>query len=260
MVFEGIVIHKVSYNERDLIVKLIMRNGTVGSFYVYGGQGGGKHHKPTIFELGSMIRIQIREQRGNKIDGNELMVAAESQRLWEPQRIRHNIHAYYLICLYFEILQKFSMNFQIDQSDYSSTEHEGIFSVISNALFHLNDSLVKNNFLAHQHLSLFMIKLLFHIGIMPDTDYCSYCGDSLMESSGVTFLPADGNFACTQCVSAENEKGFLLRMKKGYQTKYQDYAELVGTNFQEADKLINFFCHHFHLRPVELKAYGLLMR
>jgi recombinational DNA repair protein (RecF pathway) len=45
MVFEGIVIHKVSYKERDLIVKLIMRNGTVGSFYIYGGKVGGKHHK-----------------------------------------------------------------------------------------------------------------------------------------------------------------------------------------------------------------------
>jgi len=61
-------------------------------------------------------------------------------------------------------------------------------------------------------------------------------------------------------VNAENEKGFLLRIKKGYQTRYPDYLELTGTDFQEADKLIQFFCHHFQLRPVELKSYGLLMR
>jgi DNA repair protein RecO len=260
MVFEGIVIHKVPYKERDLIVKLMMRNGTLGSFYIYGGQGGGKNHKPTIFELGSMVRVMIRDQKANRIEGNELMVAGETQRIWEPIYIRHNIHAFYLVCLYFEILQKFSLTFQVGHSEYENNEHEGIFSVISNAIFHLNDALGKDHFIAHQHMTLFMVKLLFHLGIMPDTDNCSYCGTSLAETPGVTFLPANGQFACTQCVSAENEKGFLLRIKKGYQTKYQDYFELKGTNFQEADKLIHFFCHHFQLRPVELKSYGLLLR
>lgn len=259
MVFEGIVIHKVPYKERDLIVKLMMRNGTLGSFYVYGGQGGGKHHKPTIFEIGSMVRIMIKDQK-SKIEGNELMIAAETQRLWEPQLLRHNIQAFYLVCLYFEILQKFSQNFQNGSSDYENMEHEGIFSVTSNALFHLNDSLTKEQFNAHQHLNLFMIKLLFHLGIMPDTDQCSYCGTDLMEASGVTFLPDHGQFACVNCVHAENEKGFLLRIKKGYQTRYTDYMELTGTSFQEGDKLIQFFCHHFQLRPVELKSYGLLLR
>ena len=260
MVFEGVVIHKVPYKERDLIVKLMLRNGTMGSFYIYGGQGGGKHHKPTIFELGSMVKIMIRDQKKSRIDGQELMIAAETHRLWEPNLIRHNIQAFYLICLYFEILQKFSLNFQLGTSEYESNEHEGIFSVISNALFHLNDAISKEQFEAHQHLTLFMIKLLFHLGIMPETDHCSYCGTNLMESPGLSFLPANGQFACSQCVNAENERGFLLRIKKAYQTKYQNYLELTGTNFQEADKLIHFFCHHFQLRPIELKSYKLLMR
>ncbi len=260
MVFEGIVIHKVNYKERDLIVKILMRNGTMGSFYIYGGQGGGKHHKPSIFELGSMVKVQIKDQKNNRIEGNELMVASESSRLWEPHNIRHNIQAFYLVCLYFEVLQKFSMNFQIGNSDYENNEHAGIFSVISNALFHLNESLIKEQFSASQHLTLFMTKLLFHLGIMPDTDNCSYCGTDLMESVGVTFLASQGQFACTQCVNAENEKGFLLRIKKSYQTRYQDYMELTDTNFQEADKLIQYFCHQFQLRPVELKSYGLLLR
>lgn len=260
MVFEGVLIHKVPYKERDLIVKLMMRNGMMGSFYVYGGQGGGKHHKPTIFEIGSMIKVHIRDQKSGRVEGNELMMASETQRLWEPHLIRHNIQAFYLVCLYLEILQKFSLNFQVGSGDYENMEHEGIFSVISNALFHLNDSLKEEKFVAHQHLTLFMTKLLFHLGIMPDTESCSYCGTNLMEAQGVSFLAANGQFACTTCVSGENEKGFLLRIKKSYQTKYQDYFELTGTNFQEADKLIQFFCHHFQLRPVELKSYGLLLR
>ena len=260
MVFEGIVIHKVAYKERDLIVKLMMRNGMLGSFYIYGGQGGGKHHKPTIFELGSMVKVMIRETKSHRVEGSELMIAGETQRLWEPHLIRHDIYAFYLVCLYFEILQKFSMSYQMGASDYESKDQEGVFSVISNALFHLNDALEKKQFQAHQHLTLFMVKLLFHLGIMPDTDHCSYCGTNLMDSPGVTFLPANGQFACTNCASGENEKGFLLRIKKGYQTRYQEYLALTGTSFQEGDKLIQFFCHHFQLRPVELKSYGLIMR
>lgn len=259
MVFEGLVIHRIPYKERDLIVKILLRNGMMGSFYIYGGQGGGKHHKPTQFEIGCMMRIHIKDQR-MKFDGSDLMVASEYQRIWEPLLIRHNIQAYYLVCLYFEILQKFSISYQLGNSDYENKDHEGVFSVLSNALFYIEDSLKNNRFIAEQHLNLFMVKLLFHLGIMPDTSSCSYCGSDLMESSGVSFQAASGQFACLQCVTAENEKGFLLRMKKGYQTRYQDYSELTGSTFFESDKLIQYFCHHYHLRPLDLKSYPLLFK
>lgn len=260
MVFEGLVIHKVPYKERDLIVKLILRNGLMGSFYIYGGQGGGKHHKPSQFDLGSMMKIMVKDQKSHKVDSSDLMIAQEYSRIWEAQHMRHNIQAYYLACLYFEIVQKFIQPFQIKDSDFITDDNEGIFSVVSNALFYMNDALEKKQFQAEQHLNLYMVKLLFHLGIMPATDHCSYCNADLMESLGVTFLPANGQFACLNCVTAENEKGLWLRMKKGYQTPYRDYMELAGTSFREADKLIQYFCHQFHLRPVELKTYSLLLR
>ena len=260
MVFEGLVVHKVPYKDRDRIVKMILRNGLLGSFYVYGGQGGGKHHKPTAFELGAMMKIMIKDKKSQRVDTSDLMICAEFERLWGAEHIRYDIHAYYLVCLYFEILQKFSLPFQFGSSDYQNADHEGVFSVISNALFYLEDSLVKKQFQPHQHLTLFLIKLLFHLGIMPDTDTCSYCGCSLLESGVVHFLPASGQFSCDQCTQGENEKGFLLRIKKGYQTKYQDYAVLTGTTFTEADKLIQYFCHQYHLKPVELKTYSLLLK
>ena len=259
MIFEGIVVNKVPYKERDLIVKLLLRNGLVGSFYIYGGQGGGKKHKPTIFELGSMVKIMIKDQR-SKIDSIDLMIAAEHQRLWEPQNIRHNIKAYYLVCMYFELVGKFSLPFQQGVSDYHDQSHEGVFSVVSNALFYIEDALAKNQFHPHQHLTLFMVKLLFHLGIIPDTDNCSYCHIDLQGKDSVSFMSANGQFSCHSCSTGENEKGFLLRIKKGYQTKFQDYFEFKGTNFYECDKLIQYFCHQYHLRPLELKTYSLLFK
>lgn len=259
MLFEGIVIHRVPYKDRDLIVKLLLRNGLVGSFYIYGGQGGGKKHKPTIFETGSMIRIMIKDQK-TKIESSDLMISAEHHRLWEPQSIRHDIKAFYLVCLYFELIQKFSMSYHHGSSDYENMDHEGVFSVVSNALFYIEDALVKKQFVAHQQLTLFMVKLLFHLGIMPDTDNCSYCQTDLLENDSVVFMPSNGQFACQVCIQGENEKGFLLRIKKGYQTKFQEYSGFIGTNFTECDKLLQYFCHQYHLRPVELKSYKLLFK
>jgi DNA repair protein RecO len=259
MVFEGIVIHRVSFKERDLIVKLLLRNGLVGSFYVYGGQGGGKKHKPSVFELGSMMKIMIKEQR-TKIDSSDLMISAEHQRIWEAQNLRYDVRAYYLACLYFELIQKFSLPYQQGTSDYENQDHGGVFSVVSNALFYIEDALVKKQFNPHQQLTLFMVKLLFHLGIMPETDHCSYCQTSLLEYESVVFIPANGQFACEKCTSGENEKGFLLRIKMGYQTRYQEYFNFLGTNFSECDKLIQYFCHQYHLKPLELKSYSLLLK
>jgi DNA repair protein RecO len=259
MVFEGIVIHRTPYKERDLIVKLLLRNGLVGSFYIYGGQGGGKHHKPSIFELGSMIKILIKEQK-MRLDSSDIMISSEHNRIWSPESIRYEIKAYYLMCLYFELVQKLSLHFQPGVSDPQNQDHEGVFSVVSNALYYLEDSLSKKQFVPHQQFTLFMVKLLFHLGIMPDTDHCSYCQTELLENRGVVFLLSNGQFACDQCSPGTNEKGFLLRIKMGYQTKFQDYFEFLGTNFPECDKLLQYFCHQYHLRPVELKTYSLLFK
>ncbi len=259
MLFEGIVINRVAYKERDLIVKLLLRNGLLGSFYIYGGQGGGKHHKPSIFEPGSMMKIQIRETKSRNMEGTELLVAQEYSRLWEPTHVRHNIQAFYLICLYFELVMKIAPTHQ-GEAHTVTNETEGIFSVVSNALFHLDTSLQKQNFEAHQQLMLFMVKLLHHMGIMPDTDNCGYCRSNLLEADGAVFLPAEGQFSCDKCASAENEKGFLLRIKKGYQTRFQDYSEFLGTSFHESDRLIQYFCHQFHLKTMELRSYRLLFQ
>lgn len=256
MVFEGLVISKTPYKERDLITKVMLRNGLLASFYIYGGQGGGKHHKPSLFEIGSMMKIHIKDQKSK----GDLLIATEYQRIWQPQHIRHNIQAFYLICLYLEVLQKFTPLYEMGVSDLENTEQEGFFSVVSNALFHLDDSLDKKQFVPEQHLMLFMIKFLFHLGIMPETDTCGFCGTSLLEAPGVIFQPDQGQFACHQCAPGANDKEFLKRVKFSYQTKFQDYLQLSGASFQESDKLIQFFCHHFNLRPVELKSYGLLFK
>lgn len=257
MVFEGVVIGKTPYKERDLIVKILLRSGFLASFYVYGGQGGGKHHKPNFFEFGCMMRVTIKDQGMKGLEKTELMVAAEYERIWEPKNIRHDIKAFYLSCLYYEIILKFVVSYHPEHGDLDE-EHAGVFTVLSNALFYLDKSLGENKFSSHQHLHLFLVKLLYYLGIMPDMDYCVYCGEELITSPGVHFLITEGQFSCLGCVQEKNDIGFLLRIKKAYQTKYQEIHSIQDTNFIEAEKLLQFFCHHFHLKTVDLKSFQLI--
>lgn len=258
MVFEGIVIGKTPYKERDLIVKVLLRSGFLASFYVYGGQGGGKHHKPSLFEFGSMMRIHIKDQGNRGVEKKELMIVSEYERIWEPTAIRHNIKAFYLSCLYYEIILKFVVSYHPDHGELDQ-EHAGIFNVLSNALFYLEKSLMDQSFESHQHLHVFLVKLLYHLGIMPDMDYCVYCGEDLLTSSGVHFLISEGQFSCLNCAPEKNDLGFLLRIKKAYQTKYQHISEVHGTNVEETEKLLSYFCHHFHVKMVDLKSYQLIL-
>lgn len=258
MFFEGITINKQPYKERDLIVKLLLRNGLVASFYVYGGQGGGKHYKPTAFEVGNMMKVQIKDRKSQRLEASDLMIVAEHQCAWAPQLIRHDVSAFYLMCLYFEIVQKFAVQYHPEQE--FADDYQGIFNVMSNGLFYMDHSLANKQFIGHQHLTMFMVKLLHHLGIMPDTEHCGYCGTDLLGDQGASFLIEHGHFSCLGCVSGENEAGLLYRIRRSYQTKFADYKMLNGSSFQESDKLIQFFCHHFGLRPLELKTYTLLYK
>jgi recombinational DNA repair protein (RecF pathway) len=231
----------------------------MASFYVYGGQGGGKHHKPSAFDVGMMMKIQIKEKKSLRNDVSELMIVQEHQRIWEPQIIRHQIQAFYLMCLYFEMIQKFALIYHPDQ-EVVTDDQEGVFSVVSNAIYYLDEAVTKNKFNPEQHFFLFLVKLLFHLGIMPNTESCSFCSEDLGKSHGVSLQIENGQFACAKCNPAENDMGLLWRLRQSYQTRYQDYEILVGTNFSEADKLMKYFCHHFHLRPIELKSYSVLFK
>lgn len=259
MVVEGIVISKIPYKERDLIVKLILRNGFVGSFYVYGGQGGGKHQKPASFDVGLMMRVQIKKKSSYRQTNSELFIAEESTAIWTPKFLRHNIQAFYLMCFYFELIQKFALNFDVENFK-ESIEQEGFFSVVSNALFYMDHAISRNDFIYEQHAFIFFVKTLYHLGIIPELDFCSFCNKNLETFHRISLVFQNGQFACSECVTGENDKSLLLKLKKAYQTKFQDYSTINNVGIAEIDKLMKYFCHHYNLKPIELKSYSLLFK
>ena len=75
MTLEGIIIYKSPFKERDLIIKLLKRDGTVSTVMFYGGQGGGKNKKPSLLDLGAMIEVTIKEQ--SKHIQSDILIAKE---------------------------------------------------------------------------------------------------------------------------------------------------------------------------------------
>ena len=202
-----------------------------------------------------MMKINIKESKNQHAD---LLIPKEYDRLWGPQHIRYDIKAYYLMTLYFELIQKIAMPFNLGEKDL---DQAGNFSVLSNALFYMDESVQKKNFLPEQHLILFLVKFLYHLGIIPDTQFCGYCRTPLHEGKGVYFLPEHGQFSCRECYPGESstdDRELMKNVLQSYQTKYSEYADLKTYKFRDCDKLLLYFCQQFQLKPLELKSYKLL--
>ena len=62
---EGIILAKNLFKERDLICRLLLRNGKQVSVLCYGGQGGGRRMKSSLIELGHLLSLEISRFRRN---------------------------------------------------------------------------------------------------------------------------------------------------------------------------------------------------
>lgn len=256
MNFEGIVLQITPFKERDVITKSLLRNGTIKTFYVYGGQGGGKSFKPRKVEVGKLVRFETKGSHAR--DSKDLKTTSSVKVLWEPQKIRHDFQAYGLMCFFLEMTLKVSPHLEVDDETFA--EYEGLFNVVSNGLFYLDESLAGDFNLA-VHLNLFLCKFLYHLGVFPDTSHCMFCACELKPPK-ISFNYLKGGFSCLSCTGDELNDGMAIWqvLKTSQGTRYQDYQKLDFGGIGEGKNLINFFCQQFNLKPFEMSSYDLLFR
>ncbi|MCE3011657.1 MAG: recombination protein O N-terminal domain-containing protein, partial [Proteobacteria bacterium] len=77
MEFEGLVIQVIPQKERDLIARVLLRQGTLTSFYVYGGMGGGKNSKPRLYEPGNLVKVHVRANQSGHTSQDSLKMVNE---------------------------------------------------------------------------------------------------------------------------------------------------------------------------------------
>lgn len=270
MIIEGIIINKTPLKARDVVAKILLRNGKVLSVYFYGGQGGGKHQKGSVVELGHMLSIVLSPRK--KYLESELSVAKEWSLKWDSELIRKDVMAFYFMCFIFELISKIAISQNTDELEFEDNENIGIFNVVSNALFYLDKSLRDKNFILIDQLFIFVAKLVYQLGIVPSLSNCSYCGVSL-DSIGALFEPHQGAMACEDClrqkgqsllenrllqVEIESSSKFRVQMKKVLEIQYKDFGTIKFSDKGMINCLFNHLCFQFNLIPTDFKTRSML--
>lgn len=255
---EGILIYKTPFKERDIIGKLLSRRGTLHTFYFYGGRGGGKNSKPSLLEIGRMLKVKP-ALRKVKMDG-DIRIADEWQVVWEGRKIRENYLAFSLTYFVMEFMGKIAMP---DDDDTTPTDFEGLFNTTSNFLFYLDEALVKNTFELYQHLNLFLIKLIYHLGVVPQLENCFHCERELNSVERFIFESHQGGFTCDYCLPSdiklsledwEQAKKIRFSFHEVSGLHYREYAKVSYYGPQMARDLLNYLFYHFHLQTSNFKS------
>lgn len=250
---EGLLITKTPYAERDIIGTLLLRNGKKIQCIFHGGRGGGTKKKSSILELGFMLKVEL--QRSNRKDnqsGEQLHTAREWSLLWHHDKIRTDHKAFYLLCFFLEIIRKMSINDELHDEHRESDETSiGLFKVLSNALFYIEDQLQKEKILdSSLHLCLFFIKLLIELGVYPDREVCHLCHRPLDSVSSMRLAYEQGGYICETCLGEEGlPSGKALWELTGQISalRFNDYAKIKGHNPTLARSLFDYLCFQFQM-------------
>jgi recombinational DNA repair protein (RecF pathway) len=270
MNLEGILIHKTPYKERDIIGKLLLRSGKVVNLYFYGGRGGGKYNKGSILEIGHVLKFTLAPSR-KKIEG-DIKVAKEYNLLWEPNKIRTNYQAFYLLSLYAEIIQRIAITDELDNEKHHD-EHSGLFKTLSNGIFCLDKAIEIEQYSLYQQLFIFLSKLILDLGILPDYEQCSHCHIELDKVDLASFEPRHGGFTCRECVLSsdqfisdnmvlfeelKNSIALRNKLKLSLFNKFTDFSLVGDVNRAQCNALFNYFCYQFQIQPSSFKTWTML--
>lgn len=259
-VLEGIVLKKTVFKEKDLIVNLLLRSGVKISVLVYGGQGGSRKQKSSHLELGFLVRIEI--QKNNKGVVSNLVVAKNVEAIWMHKKIRTHYDLYLLICFQLEVVQKLALDSEGD-TGFDHHQH-GLFNALSNSLFHIDKKLEFNDKLDREkELNMFLNKLLFHLGLFPDTSKCFLCHNALLV--GGTYLNLEGGFMCSECASSadgyrarSDDSELLIILRTAMKLKFEQFEQLPALARTQNHQLFHYLCYHYQIQPSDFVTYSML--
>lgn len=266
---EGMIIQKTPYKERDLICHVLLRSGKTLPVYFYGGRGGGKKSKGSFIEIGFMLKLELREQR--KSMDTAIFIAKEYSLIWNSNEIRSDYKALCLLSFYLELTSKIALS--EDLKSGHGDEFAGLFKVISNAAFFLDQSITLKKFQIYGQLFIFLSKLTLELGILPDTDHCLFCEKGLESGDLALFIPTEGGFSCHSCNTNRDEflsenrilqanysvdQSFRLGLKKALSISFKEYHELKQMDFSAADALFKYINYQFGFEERNFKTWRTL--
>ncbi|MCY4644697.1 MAG: recombination protein O N-terminal domain-containing protein [Bacteriovoracales bacterium] len=230
---QGLLLGKNPFRERDVIGRLLLRNGKRVSVLFYGGRGGGKKMKSSPLEVGHLLSIELGRFRQGL---GTLYSAKECCPLWHYSKIRNSFEAFSLLCFYLELIAKASPEDDLSLDD-GDEEHCGLFRVLSNAIFYLEDSLTKDRFSKGRHLAIFLSKLIIELGITPNLDHCLYSDQRLSGLKHFQLLFEQGGFVDEEHLtksSGDNHQKAWTLLSQSWKYPYGEMTKAMDGESIEA--------------------------
>ncbi len=255
---EGILLNKIPFKDRHLIGRLLLRNGTILSILFFGGRGGGAKKKTSLLEVGHLLQVQLARAKS----GTQLIAAKEWVLKWQHQSIRYHYKSFNLMALYSELIGRLAVETSaLDLSEKDATQGEGLFILLSNALFYLEKDSSDKKTNLKRHLNYFLGKLLFHLGIYPERTQCALCGLPLGFENDIALSFTHGGFVLRSEVERVEEYNFTLGQDLCAFLGFLSHSPyrlvlLEGLDKSDvADILFSYLCYQLSLNRNDFKSY-----
>ena len=261
---EGVLLSKRPFRERDLIARLLLRNGKRVDILFYAGQGGGKKLKSSLLQLGYLICVEI-----NRVPSNHqgMYSSREYSIGWQHVRIQYSYQAFYLLCFYLELVAKIAPedNLLGSEGGAGKGDYYGLFRVLSNSLFYLEKALAHREFSRGRSLALFLSKLIMELGITPNLNTCLYSNQRLCELERFKLLCDQGGFVAEQYLGRQ-EKGLIHNhrsiweiLNQSWSLSFKDMARLEGIKSCHFPSLYNYLLFHLGIDEGRIRTASLVI-
>lgn len=260
---EGILLNKIPHQDRHLIGDLLLRSGKKLSVLFYGGQGGGRKVKVSGLEVGAFIEVTL--QQGGK--SHDINRTKEWIVKWTHEAIRHDHRGFTLMCFYLEVFKIVAgeEESRVLERGWDQTS-QGLFSVLSNAVFRLEKRVKEKNFHFPTEITYFLGKLLIEQGVFPERNICVLSGEQIRENESLALIPAEGGFAkIVHLKSAEEQRRIghtgsaLWKLLREISiTKYNELPAESVMGLNEVQTLGNYLFYQLQVDPKNLRTWSLL--
>ncbi len=258
---EGLILKKNGYGDRHIISDLLLRSGKKVTVTFYGGRGGGTKKKAGTIEVGQLLSIEL--NHNNRV--GDVYSAKEWKPKWIYLKIRENHKAFYVTCSFLEIIMKLCHKVDLkDKNLHYDNNDEGLFRVLSNGVFYLEESLTKKiECHPNTHIFYFLSKLLVELGIYPIREECCLSREKINLDKKVVLLSDQGGFAILELAKeiGRSEESTLLWQYLGeiWATPYKhlNFEFLVP---KEVTMLVlDYLCYQLGLNKADFKSLSLVL-
>lgn len=204
-------------------------------------------------ELGHLISAELNLFKRNH---QGLYASREYSLSWHHSRLRNDYHAFYLLCFYLELITKMAAEDELAQRDFGS-DHCGLFRVLSNAIYHLENSW--SAACSTKHLALFLAKLIIELGITPNLQRCLYSNQELSRLQDFQLVFDQGGFVEASYLTepGANHRKVWEILDQSWKLPYAEVAQLTEVAATHIEVLYHYLLFQTQIPQAKLKAASL---